>query len=160
MDAEGRISPYGNRYLSKVDVWLAAILIGAMLITLISLLPVVLVPAAFAAAWWSVVLTLLIWGFVLSLLLPLYYEITPSSLLIRSGWIRREIPLSSIQGVVPSSNPLASPALSLDRLQVNYTQGVLSRSILISPRDKATFLRALAESAGTLELQGDRLVRI
>ncbi len=159
MDAKGRTSPYGNRYPSKIDAWLTAILIGAMLITLLSLLPVVLVPAAFAAAWWSVVLTLLIWSFVLSLIFPLYYEITPSSLLIRSGWVRRKIPLESIQSVVPSRNPLASPALSLDRLQVNYTQGILPRAILISPRDKAAFLRALVMNAGTLELQGDRLVR-
>lgn len=156
---EGHISPYGNRYPSKVDAWLAAILIAAVGITLVSMLPVFLIPGAFAEAWWSVLLVLLIWGFVLSIIFPLYYEITPSSLLIRSGWTRREIPLSSIQGVVPSRNPISSPALSLDRLQVNYTQGVRPRSILISPRDKTDFLLTLAENAGNLELQGDRLVR-
>lgn len=160
MDVEGHISPCKTRHRSKVDAWLAAILIGAFAITLISLLSVLLIPGAFAAVWWSVILVLAIWGFVLSILFPLYYEITASSLLIRFGWMRREIPLSSIQEVVPTRNPLSSPALSLDRLQVNYTQGVLRRSILISPRDKAGFLHALAENAENLELQGDRLVRI
>ena len=158
MDEEGHVSPHRNRYRSKVDAWLAAVLIGAFLITLITTISVLLLPGAFAVAWWSIVLVLLVWGFVLSLLFPLYYEITPTSLLVRSGWIRREIPLNSIQQVFPTRNPLSSPALSLDRLQVDYRQGNLRRYILISPQDKAGFLHNLVANAGNLELQGDRIV--
>lgn len=144
---EGHISPYGTRYRSKVDAWIAAILIGAFLITLITTLSVLLLPGAFAAAWWSVILVVVVWGFVLSLLFPLYYEITPTALLVRCGWTRREIPLDSIQQVFPTRNPLSSPALSLDRLQVDYRQGNLPRYILISPQDKVGFLHNLSANA-------------
>ncbi len=154
MDVEGQVSPSRNRYRSKVDAWLAAMLIGAFLLTLLLTLAEV-----FSSAWWIVLLVFAVWGFVLSLLFPLYYEITPSSLLVRSGWIRREIPLTCIQRVFPARNPLSAPALSLDRLQVDYTRGSLPRFVLISPRDTTGFLRNLAESAGSLEMQGDRLVR-
>jgi hypothetical protein len=106
-----------------------------------------------------IVLDLGIWAGVLSLLCPLYYEITPSTLLVRSGWMRRQIPLASIQRVFPTHNPLSAPALSLDRLQVEYTQGRLRRFVLISPRDTLSFLRDLAERAGELEVQGDQLIR-
>jgi hypothetical protein len=44
--------------------------------------------------------------------------------------------------VVPTRNPLSSPALSLDRLRIEYGQG---RAIMISPADKGPFLRALEE---------------
>jgi chromate transport protein ChrA len=72
MDVEGQASPSRNRYRSKVDAWLAAMLIGAFLLTLLLTLAEV-----FSTAWWVVLLVLAIWGVVLSLLFPLYYEITP-----------------------------------------------------------------------------------
>ena len=159
MQAEGQAPSQGTRYRSKVDAWLAAVLVGAFLMTLIGMFFVVVLSGAFAVAWWVIVLDLVIWGGVLSLLCPLYYEITPSTLLVRSGWIRRQIPLACIQRVFPTHNPLSAPALSLDRLQVEYTQGSLPRSVLISPHDTPSFLRDLAERAGELEVQGDQLIR-
>ena len=159
MKAEGQVQSQGIKYRSKVDAWLAAVLVGAFLMTLLVLLFVVVLSGAFAMAWGVVVFVLVIWGGVLSLLFPLYYEITPSTLLVRSGWIRREIPLASIQRVFPTHNPLSAPALSLDRLQVEYTSGRLQQSMLISPRDTPNFLRDLADRAGDLEVQGDQLVR-
>jgi len=51
---------------------------------------------------------------------PVSYTITPSELLIRSGLTRYCITLSSIEAVQPTRNPLSSPALSLDRLQIDY----------------------------------------
>jgi hypothetical protein len=48
-----------------------------------------------------------------------------------------------ITAITPTSNPLSSPALSLDRLRIDYGKG---RSVMISPRDKQGFLGAM-ESA-------------
>ncbi len=64
---------------------------------------------------------------------------------IRSGLLRQEIPLASIQAVFPTRNPLVAAAWSLDRLQVNYQLGKRSLCALIAPRDTASFLRELAE---------------
>ncbi len=157
MQTEGKVPSQGDRYRSKVDTWIVVVLAAALLITLLAMILVVAV--AFATAWWIVVLVLVIWGGVLSLIFPLYYEITPSTLLVRSGWIRREIPLTSIERVFPTHNPLSAPALSLDRLQVDYRQGSLRRFVLISPRDIPRFLRDLANCTVDLEVRGDQLVR-
>ena len=100
----------------------------------------------------SVVFEVVIWGGVLSLLFPFYYEITSSALLVRNGWIRREIPLSSIQRVFPSQNSLAVAALSLVRLKIEYTQDRRPGYVLISPRDTSSCLRDLMDRAGGLEM--------
>jgi hypothetical protein len=158
MQAEGQAPISGTRYPSKVDAWIVAILVGGFLMGFVIILFVIVLPGLFAKAWWAAVLFLAIWGGVLSLIFPLYYEITPSTLLVRSGWIRREISLASISRVFPTNNPISSPAFSLDRLQVEYTQNNTPRVVLISPKDKSGFLRDLAERAGDLEMQGDQLV--
>jgi len=159
MQSQEQVPSQGSRYRTKIDAWLLAVLVGAFLFTLLMLLFVVVLSGLLATAWWSVVLVLVIWAGVLSLLFPLYYEITSSTLLVRSGWIRRQIPLASIQRVFPTHNPLSAPAFSLDRLQIEYTQGSFPRFVLISPQDKPGFLRDLANQAGDLEVQGDQLVR-
>lgn len=157
--AEGQATSPGIKYRSKVDAWLAAVLVGAFLLTLRVLLFDVVLAGAFATSRWTVVFEVVIWGGVLSLLFPLYYEITPSALLVRNGWMRREIPLSSIQRVFPTHNPLAAASLSLDRLKIEYTQGRRPGYVLISPRDTSSFLPDLMYRAGGLEMHGDQLVR-
>ncbi|UKE71286.1 PH domain-containing protein [Xanthomonas cerealis pv. cerealis] len=66
------------------------------------------------------------------LLLSTAYTIESEVLIVRSGPIRQRIPLDQISDIRPSSNPISSPALSLDRLEIHYGQ----KRILISPKDK------------------------
>ena len=61
------------------------------------------------------------------------------------------MPLAAIDAVEPARNPLSSPACSLDRLRIEYG----AKRIMISPLDKAGFLRALAARAPQLEVSGD-----
>jgi hypothetical protein len=68
------------------------------------------------------------------------YDLSRQSLIVRSGPFRWSIPLADIKSVTPTRNPLSSPALSLDRLRIEYGQG---RAIMISPSDKGAFVRAL-----------------
>lgn len=49
------------------------------------------------------------------------------------------VPLREIRLVRSTRNPLSSPALSLDRLRIEYGR----RAIMISPDDKARFLEEL-----------------
>jgi membrane protein YdbS with pleckstrin-like domain len=85
------------------------------------------------------------------------YVLTDEALLIRCGPFRQRIPVRAIQEVVPSRNPVSSPACSLDRLHVKY-QG--SRpGVLISPSDKQSFLEQLAGLDPQLSLRGDGIVR-
>jgi hypothetical protein len=126
-------------YRSKVDAWLGIILC------------VVPIPLAFII-WklfhesvhgkWFVVLPIFFIGICLpiSLLVSTIYTISEKSLLIRSSLFKWEIPLKEISAIEPTNDPLSSPALSLDRLRIEYGQG---KSIMISPLDKAEFIRDL-----------------
>ncbi len=51
------------------------------------------------------------------------------------------------------------PALSLDRLQVDYSKGSQARFTLISPEDKLSFMQDLAANAEDLEVRDGRIVR-
>ena len=53
--------------------------------------------------------------------------------------MRYKVPLAEVTAVRSTRNPLSSPALSLDRLEITYGR----RRIMISPEDKARFLKEL-----------------
>lgn len=74
-------------------------------------------------------------------LLGTYYVIDATSLIIRSGPFHWIVPLREIRSVQPTRDVRSGPALSFDRLRIEYSGG---RAILISPREKAEFLADLA----------------
>lgn len=92
--------------------------------------------------WLAAVLVLLIGAFLVYLLVSTRYTLTPQELLIESGPIRKRVLLSSIVSITPSRNPISSPALSLDRLEIRY--GTYD-SVLISPAYTAGFLATLRQ---------------
>ena len=150
-----------TRYKSKKDAWLIVVIIVAFLISLASLVLIVITPGALQQGGWiSALVVVVVWVFILSIIWPLYYEITPSKLVVRSGILHWNIPLISIQSVYPSQNLLASPTLSLDRLRIEYTLQDKTRFMLISPKDKQSFLRDLALNAGDFEQSGEGIVRL
>ena len=127
-------------FRSKVDTWLA-LLVGAA-----AILAIYAVGSAARAGAMSVVaaiaLVLLSAGLPAWILASTRYELSDAWLVIRSGPFRWRIAISDIRSVVPTRNPHSSPALSLDRLRIEYGQG---RAIMISPGDKGPFLRAIEE---------------
>lgn len=126
-------------HASKVDAWLVVVTavaigvsVGAAIalwreggVPTIVLLPVTLLLGAGLPLW---------------ILLGTRYELTPGRLLVCCGPFRWTVPLKEIRAVEPTRNPLSSPALSLDRLRIDYGRG---SSVMISPRDKARFLAEL-----------------
>jgi hypothetical protein len=74
------------------------------------------------------------------LLLGTDYVLDQEHLKIRCGPFRWSIPVREIRHVEPTRNPLSSPALSLDRLRIEYGNG---KSLMISPRDTEQFLADL-----------------
>jgi len=68
------------------------------------------------------------------------YDLSGGTLIIRSGPFRWSIPVADIKSITPTRNPLSSPALSLDRLRIEYGR---ERAVMISPNQKEAFLRAL-----------------
>jgi hypothetical protein len=68
------------------------------------------------------------------------YTLDAGSLRIRCGPFRWTIALREIRSATPTRDARSGPALSLDRLRIEYGT---RRRILISPRDQETFLRDL-----------------
>ena len=116
-------------------------------------------PVLVISGWISLITALLLILALSALSFPLYYEIEVTVLRIRSGLLRQEIPLASIQTVFPTRNPLVAAAWSLDRLQINYQLGKRPLCALIAPRDTTSFLRELAEHDCNLEMKADALMR-
>lgn len=95
--------------------------------------------------------------FVLWVLYSTRYRLERDALVVRSGPFRWKVGLDSIEEVVPTRNPLSSPACSLDRLRIRYAGSRIG--IMISPESKGAFLRDLVARAPGLELVGDRVLR-
>jgi membrane protein YdbS with pleckstrin-like domain len=140
------------RFPSKVDAWIAGV-IGLAVIVSIAV-PVFAAADSPGRAGVAVrILPAIVMGVVLfGLALPVRYELGPHHLIVRSGaWLRWNIPYSSIHTITPSHNPLSSPALSLDRLSIEYGAG---GEVLISPADRDRFLEELVRRVPQLEKSG------
>ena len=148
-------------FRSKVDWWLALVLIGLVVMSLVYL---VLGTRMLAGgnptgdAWWFIGPALGMLALFGLLVWPVRYVLTSQHLIIRFGVARSRIELCTITGVVPSRNPLSSPALSLDRLKVSFTGGF--GFTLISPTDKHAFMRDLVERCDGLEYRDGKVVQL
>ena len=126
-------------FKSKCDLWVAAIIIASMgmciyaIIDIIQLGNVKHYPIA-------IVIAVLGTGMPAWMLLDTKYTITSEELMIQSGPFKQAIALACIERVSESHSALASPALSLDRLMIQYRQG---RVVLVSPKDKQELIETL-----------------
>jgi hypothetical protein len=118
-------------YPSEVDSWIGIVL---------ALVPAGLLPEAVFLR--SIVVAVLAASVLVVYALaafPTNYELSSDTLKVRSEVIRTSIPYQEIHQVRASRSWRSAPALSLDRLEITYGN---SRTTLVSPRDRAAFLRA------------------
>ena len=144
-----------ERFPSKRDTWLAGVLLAALGISCLSLTASLLAPDPAPGLVWVVSILVAAALFVIWTWMTTDYTLTSSELLVRSGPFRWRVPLADILEIKPTRNPLSSPALSFDRLEVRYRHGML----LISPEDKDGFLRSLISRTSHLDVHGDHTVR-
>jgi hypothetical protein len=132
------------RFRSKIDIWLGGgILLGTLVSGAVALgLLFQKGSAAFA------IVPLMATGLSLWLLIDTWYCVTDTELIVHCGPFRSSVLISSIRAVRPTRTVLSAPALSLDRLEVTHAGGAL----IISPADKAGFIRALKERRGGVEV--------
>lgn len=143
-------------FASKVDWWLGAILVMLPL-TMLGVLALALYQGSGAQAAVSILACGLVGALYGLLIFPLRYGIGAQELIIRHGIVRQRVRLDAIKEVKPTRNPLSSPALSLDRLEIR-TSHKWFNTILISPADREGFVQALCARSG-LTRQGNRLAR-
>jgi len=78
------------------------------------------------------------------------YTVTERGLRVQAGPLNRWAEAAQLERVRPTTTVLSAPALSLDRLEVTGTFG----SLVVSPQDRAGFIRALKRIAPQLRLEG------
>lgn len=84
-------------------------------------------------------------GLVLVFLLHLYrntyYVVEGPMLTIRCGFLYTlHLPIATIREVRATRNPISSPALALERIELRYNR---RDAVLVSPKDRVGFLNAL-----------------
>lgn len=126
---------------SKVDTWLIATLVCSAVISLVvSGLGIYIKssPMTWAVAVFTVSMGV---GLPVWLFTSTYYKIGTELLQVRCGPFKFDIQLAEITSITPSRSLLSSPALSLDRLRIDYGEG---KSLMISPCNKEQFLKDIS----------------
>lgn len=87
-----------------------------------------------------VVLWIFIFGFTILILFGIRYVVTETHIIIKMGpFTFLKLAIEALLSINRSYNPISSPAGSLRRMQLNFTDGV----ILISPRNENKFIHAI-----------------
>ncbi len=142
-------------FRSKIDIWhLLLIIFPPILCLSVSLY---LQFKHSDAVWISLLALLLLIGVYKSLIFPLRYSLEKDALLIHFGFIKRWIPYKEIRSVSSNCNfhGNGSPTLSRDRIQIRMKD---SRT-LISPKDKATFIKELSHRIPHLSRSSEHHLR-
>lgn len=137
-----------KRFRSKIDRWLLVLLIAIMVFEIGVMMIAALQADNPRDATILIFAGLGVGALIAWLVLSTHYVVEKDSLRIVAGPFRWKVRLDDIHTVEATRNPLSSPALSLDRLKIHYGNG---RRIMISPADKAGFLKAIGQ-----ELAGER----
>jgi hypothetical protein len=131
-----------QRYSSRIDAWVLLLMLAAIAGQILAI--VALLVGGVPGPAQGPVIVLLVPGIALValILVRIHYTIADGTLRVVSGPFAWSMAIVEIKSITESRSPLSSPALSLDRLQIDYGSG---RRILVSPADKQRFLEAIEE---------------
>ena len=135
-----------KRFKSKVDRWILILMVVVIVMQVVAVGSAAL-QAGDPLATMALMLTMIaIVGLMVWLLVGTHYTIDRKTLRIVSGPFRWRVPVDEITAVEATRSPLSSPALSLDRIRLRYGK---NKRIMISPADRAGFLRAIGHELRT-----------
>lgn len=131
-----------KKYPSKISygllIFILTVLVGATL------------PLVFEPVWFALLINTAVTLFVTHLYLNTYYTIDNGLLKVKSGMIiNKEIEIHTITRIAETKTIISAPALSFDRLEITYKK---SSSVVISPKEKALFIRHLLQLNPQIEL--------
>ena len=129
-----------RRFVSEHDTWMIVLGYGAVVITAVVLSPLLVTNAngvikAITGGLLILTVVLVSWVY-----FGTYYVVSVKELRVRSGPFRWRIPIEEIHRVTQTRSPLSSPALSLNRLRIDYGDG---KWIMISPERREEFIQSL-----------------
>lgn len=138
-------------FASRIDGWLLVVLLGSALVCLFAAGRIML--SQLPVPWWIAAILVLL-GCVLPtwLLVATNYVLTATTLDVRSGPFKWRVPIADVTSIAATRNSASSPALSLDRLRIDYGDG---RWIMVSPLEKDRFVSELEQRRTRLGGQSD-----
>ena len=141
-------------YKSKVDLWIAILLILIVALGLFWIIDSIFFSTSAEESIGLGISGILM---ILSVIifLPVNYTLLESQLLIRFGLFRYKIEYQDIKSVKKTFNLLSSPALSLKRIEIQHSKGI--GFTLISPNDIGSFVKDLSTKCPHLTLKGEEL---
>jgi len=143
----GAMTP--KRFKSKIDRWLLYLLIAVMVFEVVVMSIAATQAKQPGEAIAMIVAALAIVALLGSMLVGTHYTVDGDTLRVACGPFRWKVPIAAIESVEATRNPLSSPALSLERLRIQYGK----RRIMISPADKAGFLKAIGQDPADVRRQ-------
>ena len=99
-------------------------------------------------------------SFMIRMLTSMRYIVTSDDMLVIEYGFQFlkpvRIPLSDIVRIERKFNPISSPALSLDRIEVYFRKGKLVVSVCISPKNREDMVRMLQKRNGQISYIDNR----
>ncbi len=130
-------------FRSRIDVWLAALLLVPLLLVSGIVVRSTMMQSR-SPSWLAFGVLGLSLAFVVWIYVDTSYRVTSTELHARSGPLRVTVPLAQIKRIRRSNSLISAPALSLQRLDIQYATG---KSVLISPDDEERFFAVLRRVA-------------
>ncbi|HJB78361.1 MAG TPA: PH domain-containing protein [Candidatus Nosocomiicoccus stercorigallinarum] len=134
-------------FQSKKDIWLAVLIWGVIILMFFMMITeqniVVYIVGILNNA-------LLLW-----LWFGTNYKIDDEDLIVRSGPFKSTIDIKSIKKLRATKTLLAGPALSIDRIEIQYKR---YDSVIVSPKEKNKFIESLLSKNKSIEVD-DKLIQ-
>ena len=132
-----------KKYPSKISygllIFILAVLIGTT------------IPMIFKPVWTGLLISTAVILFTLHLFLNTYYVIDGEFLVVKSGMIfNKKVDINSVKSIKETKTIISAPALSFDRLEVNWGQYT---GVVISPRDKKKFVEHMTRINPLIDVQ-------
>ncbi|WP_095497931.1 PH domain-containing protein [Paraferrimonas haliotis] len=126
-------------FYSKMDWWLSLIMVATICICSYSVYTAFFRESA-PPSWFTIGLIVIVGIFLpISILSSTKYQVDGNMLSINSGPFSWKVEISSIKSIRKTRSIISSPALSLDRIELQHSNGI----ILVSPSNKDEFVKAL-----------------
>ncbi|NPC91294.1 PH domain-containing protein [Bacillus sp. WMMC1349] len=131
---------------SKKSIWMSvvvwAIILACILPPILSIDPigVIMLPEILNNKVITTIILLIPAIYLLWVWFGTRYEIQQSTLKVHFGPYKKIIDICAIKTIRRTKNPFIAPALSEDRIEINYNK---FESIHISPKDKGAFVRQI-----------------
>jgi len=130
-------------FYSKRDTWLGILLFG------------ITIPISFSTFLrlglsWASLMMFLVVAYIILIWFETKYVITDEWLIVSCGFTRIKIKIYEIITIEKTRNPISAPACSMDRMEIIS----FKRTVIISPKDKAEFIKCLKERNPDIIIRG------